>query len=483
MYEEIDMSRLDHMISPRIPPLPKDPADPLGMEAWAAYCGVPTHVGLAILASTLAGIAGPSCCPCHWGPSRSRPGLNLLCLEGEPFLATALDSLIREPWILQDLLVSRSRSLSPELLDRVMYAPAISEKNRHILAPLAALDDMHLGRTCPDRDYSIRLDRGRIVQEIRYEALVHPRFMMKGTLPVDLRNILVESHDGITFLAGCAERLPESTSARRKRVDELISFFDGTTVQPPVRFKRQLLAPTRHLRLTGLFFLSCADLEWIASNRRELLSRAIPLFPYPLKDSMSGCIENVGVFSARYEAIISEILDLRRKRHMVASWFQAYDKAAIFKAKESDYLREIQSLAGQVMVGEAIHLPVLMAWALHTLAWGEDREDYILDLVFEASHRILSDAVRFLREHDQKHLVEVRLTVARKIVKRLADIGPCKRRQLVRGLDQQSLQINEPVFRALLELGIITESDNRILDIGGTPFSNLQPADLFDKPC
>ena len=101
-------------------------------------------------------------------------------------------------------------------------------------------------------------------------------------------------------------------------------------------------------------------------------------------------------------------------------------------------------------------------------------------IVFASARRLLADAVRLFMEHDQFALGERRLAVARKLVARLANIGPCKRRALVRGLDQQSLHLHEPVISALVSLGIITEDAKRLLQMGRVPIHQLTSNNLID---
>lgn len=463
----------------KTPPLPMAPGDPLGLEAWAASCGLPTHVALALFSAIYGGLPGDHQILTQSSPLMRSPGLNLATLGGEIRLLNALGDLTGVINVVQNALFDNSRNFPKELLDKVMYDPTVSNKNRWHVSQLGDGASSPYGPIRRDATEYFHMDTDRMIQGIRYEALTRPQMAFTGVLPSPLSTALSQCHNGIGLAMGCVEHLPQKPQARNKRVAELLRAYAGIFVdcqksRPHVHLAQQ------KVRLAGIVCFPSADIARLLMDHRELLSAAVPIIASePLPSSVDA--ELVEFFLRRHRFMAKDLMALRRDEALITRGFSEPRHIESFQSRQREYLRDLDATDESCRIVEAAKLPAAMAWALLFYASGEPVCDYILDTVFEASRRIVADAVRLFREHDQQELTQRRLEVARKIFKRLAKIGPNKRRELVRGLDQQSLTLHEPVIAALLQAGILTESQDRVLDVGLVPISKLQPSHLLSQ--
>jgi hypothetical protein len=153
------------------------------------------------------------------------------------------------------------------------------------------------------------------------------------------------------------------------------------------------------------------------------------------------------------------------------------------------------------LLAESARLPAALCWALDLLTAqcraAEDpvaNELWALCAASTAAAQLHRAAADRLLGSRADALLERRMHIVRKLVDRLGEIGPAKRRELLRGLAQQSLAVNGPLIDALIRTGVFHEGEDKVLSLGEVPLADFDPAELtgaefdgaeahFPNPC
>ncbi len=456
--------------------------DPLGVEAWTASRGLKPHVALSLAASVLSGIAGPM----HSFPLPSIQldwsGVNLIGVDGDTRLAMAVAQLTGSIRSKQDALIIRAKEFTASELDDAMYVPGLRHRNADYLAQLGNPEpsdfDVHntSAESRLERDTEIRS------QSVLYDSLTRPRVVLSGSLPPDLPRALAECHGGVGFAAGAVESLPASTSKRNARINQILAAQRGIMVERSSRDNRTKV--TQEIaQLAGILRFPKPDFSWLVGDRRDFLTSAIPIAS-ALGDDDEAVVDEYKAagFQDHFGKMAVRTLACRRSRICVSAAFGSDEVIIEFMRLQRAFQRAIHDSPENCRVHCIAGLPAAIAWSLLLLAGNDRLDDYILHAAFDASRRVHADCIRLFLEHDQAALAERRLVVARKLVLRLVSIGPCKRRVLVRCLDQQALQLHEPVIQVLIGFGIVTEDANRLLRLGGVSIHRLTASNLIQAP-
>lgn len=451
--------------------LPAD--DPLGLADWAASHALAPATGLAVVAAVLANTAGPSLRFGSGPPAtRDAPGLNLAGLATDHFLKMAISDLTERLWIMQDQLLIKSREFTAEELDGAMYDHGPFSRTNEQLSALAHSDTAQPDSTVDDLQNQLEQDMEISPKSVNFEKMIRPRFLVQGS---PTPKILSECHGGYGFVAGGVEVLP--CTKRDPRIDELLRLINGMEImRPPSRNKTKINADT--VRLRGILLFQRPDLDWLIARRRDFLGQAIPISS--TADPMPVDEDRAAHFKHGCRRMASYCLGVRRARAAVAAQFGSKAASDEFLRLQRAFLCEMQQLPEDLRIQEVAGLPAVMAWALLLLASNNSLDEYVLQTAFAAARQVQAAAIQVFREHDQADLAERRLKVARKLVKRLTRLGPCKRRELLRGLDQQCLSIHGPVIQALIDLNIFIEGPDRILEIGTVPLARLEAKQLIE---
>jgi hypothetical protein len=459
---------------------PEPSPDPLGIAAWAASNGLDLHTGLAIASSTLSAVAGSMFRFQLPAAYLGAPGINLAGLGSDSLVAMAIADLTSSLATTQSGLIRKAREFSAEETDAAMYQSGPLRHNQDFLTRLGNAGPLSFG--IEDHDVESRMAKDSEVsdQAICYERLVRPWFMLTGSLPTNLTPALGECHDGRGFAGGCIVALPDAASKRHRRVSEIIDHLNGVTF-PRKSGKVQINASNVTVFLRGILLFSHSDFDWLIAEHRDLLKNALPIASAATPNAEPEVNEVLAAqFTRLFHTSARCALACRRGHAPVSPMFRTQEAIVEFLRQQRIFLRELQTVPESCRVSEAAKLPATMAWTLLMLAGKTDLDSYIIDTVFVAARRLHADAARLFREHDLANLATQRLTVARKLVRRLAKLGPTKRRELVRGIDKQSLQLHEPIIRVLTDMGIFTESPDRVLEIGLTPLASLSAKQLIE---
>ena len=445
--------------------------DPLGLEAWAASHDLAPHTALALVGASLANIAGHSLMFGVPSVNRGAPGINLVGMAGDILLHMAIAELLGPFKSRQDALLLKAHEFSAAEIDFAMFLHTRTSVAQGDLRKLAAPEPQDAYDSAfPEQ----QLDQAMEIspKTVKYQALVKPRFMIYGPTPANPAKVLVECHCGLGFCVGGVEALPAGTQ-RNRRVDELLKFIRGAETSSPAA-RNQTKISIETVRLCGIFMFQTPHFAWLVDQRRDFLCHAIPVGSSPASEQEPAVDETrADGFRRLFDQTAVHVLALRRAFAGAQGWFRRNDAATEFARQQRTFLRQLQQQPDAYRIDEIAALPAVMAWALLMLGGRQDLDQYVLETAFEAARRVNEDAVRMIRIHEQSAISEQRLATARKLVERLARLGSCKRRELVRGFKQQSLGFHEPVLQVLLNIGIFVESPGRVLSLGQVPAAQL----------
>jgi hypothetical protein len=204
-------------------------------------------------------------------------------------------------------------------------------------------------------------------------------------------------------------------------------------------------------------------MEWLIANRPDFFEQVFLLVPAqeevppPTADQRRHLAE----FNESICRIFFVILDYRGKGLDRRAGFRSDQAATAYHV----LLRRHRARVAESgpLLAESARLPAALCWALDLLTAqcraAEDpvaNELWALCAASAAAAQLHRAAADRLLGSRADALLERRLHIVRKLVDRLGEIGPAKRRELLRGLAQQSLAVNGPLIDAL----ILTVTDN-----------------------
>ncbi len=462
--------------------LPAD--DPLGIDAWSASCGFAPHIGLAVITCVLSGVAGPLRSFQIQTPGDAGIGCNFIAREEDSLISMAVSELIQRLCHVQKCLVMKARDFTTKELTDALYEPNMRRRHSDCLAKLrdpewdaSEISEMSVeGKLARDSEMSKR--------QILFDGLTRPLAIRTGSLRGGVAKMLAGCHGGFGFSAGCVEALPSQTGARNCRVNEIIDAMRGITMER-ASMGGHIVNALETVRLSGLLRFPEADFEWIIENRRDLPTMALPISS--LGDSGAGEGSPVDEMrAARFLTLFQQVAHNAFASRRAHAWMDMYfvqeQSVHEFLRLQRAFTRIVHQTPGPTCVHGAASLPGQMAWALLLLAGRNNLDDYIVRTVFDSAKALHAETVRLFASHDQAILAQRRLVVARKLVARVSQKGPCKRRFLVRGLDEQSLHLHEPIIRVLIEHGIFVERQDGVLALGQVSLKTLAPAKLIASP-
>lgn len=305
-----------------------------------------------------------------------------------------------------------------------------------------------------------------------YENLVRPRFMIAGATPAEPSRALAEFNAGACLLAGAREFLPAGERQRHQRVDDLARFIEGAEVQITGKSPVRRIAAT----MRGIFVFQPADIDWLLDNRRDFLRQTIPVGTDVLPVDRGLDWDLAAGFRRRFARAAVHTLACRRAVAPSAAGFSQSMARAEYQAARLEFLMESTACPPAIAT-----LPDLAAWTLLRL-WDRFPEQQVVKLALSAARDIRDRSIRMFLAHDQAGESRQRLEAGLKMVQRLIEKGPLKRRELVRGFADQRLELHQPVIDVLLNAGIIAEDADRLLRIGHVPVSNLTANQFITPP-
>ncbi|MEO8613871.1 MAG: hypothetical protein ABI600_01920 [Luteolibacter sp.] len=454
--------------------------DPLGALAWAENSGIPLELALALAASVLAGIAGPAFflnAPVVGG---AQPGLNLVARQGDYLLGLALGQLTETLVNVQTCLRRKAGNLTLDNLYSARHE-GFKLRNNDDLQFMAKPRDPSLIKH--DAAHQLGADLRHQEESVRMEALLHPDFLLGGSLAKNVEGRLGQCHGGLGYFTGSPGPLPRETGRREKQVDELLRFFHGVAAKSGhPRFVTP--AETRELVLSGAFMFGEADLKWLIGNRRDFLGDTLLVSSGTSQVAVSNTDPetrqaDAHYFLERFVSVAKHTLGLRRAGLPQEGGFTTWAAKAEFEKQQLQFLRELGENPLADLTTQAARLPALLAWTISVLGPDSGLDDYILATAAPVARRLTEAGLEPYLMTDNASLADERQQLARKVVERVARIQPCKVRDLVRGFDHQSMDTYRPVIELLLLEGILQQDPKKLLSVGTVPLARLETRKLI----
>lgn len=447
------------------------PDDPLGLHAWAVESGIQPSLAVVLCGSLLSNLAAHTLVFDQANGLAGLPGPNLAADSSDSILRRAVASLVAPLEIAQRQLTQGSREFSLNTVDQIFHGCEMGMTS--LATPLKLLEpntgDMLLTNGAQGM-LNEALKSG--TRADHYENLVRPRFMIcGGTLP-DPEKSLGDFHHATCLAAVCNQHLPSDDRARRQRVDELDQFLDGSEVR--VKGKSAVNQVTATLR--GIFTFGSSDINWLLDHRRDFLDKFILVGTDARSADQPYDETRAHDFYRRFRQAALHILACRRASASSSAYFtQAQARAEFMSARHSFIL---ESGAYSVAITT---LPDLAAWTLLQLAGRNPPEHLIVREAMSTAREVRDRALRTIRLHDQARESRQKLELGSKIVERLRAKGPVKRRELMRGFNNQRLETQEPIIQNLIANQVVKEDSERRLELGPVPFSRLTAADFLNE--
>ena len=450
---------------------PAEPVDdPLGLHDWAALNGIQPSLAIAVSGSLLANLAGHSLFFDGFYGLSGMQATSLVASCSDPLLRRAASTLTAHLDVMQRRLIQGSREFSVAAIDQVFHGNEMGVgETASQLKPLDANAPVDCLESTPIDMLGLAAASG--TRADHYENLVRPRFMIRDGTPNNLAKTLADFNHG-TCLAACTPvLLSNDDRQRQKRVDDLAQFLGGSDVE--VTSKSSVKRVTATMR--GILTFTPTDLKWLLDHRRDFLDQLVlvsadaPAAAQPFDESRASA------FQARFRSSATHILACRRAGSPYGLKFNQQAARAEFLASRLSFIIESAACPPAITT-----LPDLAAWTLLSLSGGNPPEHQIVRQAMTCARDIRDQAIRMLKAHDQARAARQRLEHGLKMVARLQDKGPVKRRELVRGFSDQRLEIHEPVIQTLICCKVMKEDSDRRLDLGPVPASRLTADDFIN---
>jgi hypothetical protein len=442
--------------------------------AWAGSHGLDAHTGLALAGCTLAHIAGDSLRFQDSAGLSGMPPPSFLGQESDLPLRAALASLTGPISTSQHGLTLKSRE----------------HESTDVEAAMAECNRMHsrVRDDFEDQDGSMKEPLDEVASDmrvsrhtIRHEGITHPRLMMEGSPPADLAQALGSYHFGRAFLAGGVEQLPRDPRRRDQRLDQIATCVRGVEIATSAKSRSPHERVTASLR--GILMIPDAQFGELLETRRDFLALFVPVAsdPSALLPSQVDPAEVAG-FHRMFSREAHRLIATRRAFAGAHGRICDPDWLAYFMGLRRDFLRECAALPAEIRTPAIISLPDLVTWTLVRLFDGKLTDDIICTQAFATARHLRDRAMRIYLAHDNARDAAKRKQLAERLIRRLLQVGPCKRRKLVRGSDDMRLLVHEPVISTLIQIGVFVETEDKVLTIGRVPTKSLPPTLFIETP-
>ena len=416
------------------------------LAAWASHHSVDFVSALLVCSCGAAHLAGPMLRFRRRGLLGGHAPPTIVGLAEDTGLHNATVAALESLEPMEQTLMLKSRGLGREYL-----ADAMRLRDR--------CDRNHTAEVDTDKRVSpLGKDVMTLHRHVRYEALTRARFLWPGEFPTKPEKELAGFHLGSAFATGALERLPRTDRARDIRVNTMRQAMTGVSLKTSDRH-----AVTRDSTgsIRGIIRFMSDDLEWLVRSRPDFMLSVLPLVgvggqpQIPLEDSASQVTE----FDLDRRTVLYSVLELRRESVPCDAEFRNKEAEAEFVKQKAAYNDEARALSYPSHA--TVALPDLFAWYLLQLCEASNtrpEETEIVQMAFSTARELRQRAEDFYSLRSAVGNARERLMLAAKLVERMRELDkPCKRRELVRGLNNQRMDILGPVIESLLGLGVFRE--------------------------
>ncbi len=274
------------------------------------------------------------------------------------------------------------------------------------------------------------------------------RFVLEGALPAKPVEFLKRYHLYNAVSVGEIETLPRSNRSRDSRLSRIYAAVKGY---------RQ-----GRISIRGFMRFSREDLDWMMVNDSNLIDNTLPFDdpeaprPVPLTDHGVEKPE----FAGLHQTVLQRIVDLRFARAECDLDFRSAQAEQRFQKLREAYRAEHYAVAH--MGTMTLVLPDLFVWYVLQLAASaglDIDEQELAGRAIDTARRMRRRVAGFHDRHEAVKRARECLALATKLVARMRRLGrPCKRRDLVRGFDDQLIDRHGPLIDRLIEIRVFSQN-------------------------
>ena len=425
----------------------------------AASTGTSPESAALSSAALLGGIAGPDAHILGPADNPVGPNFNLLVTGGEDASWQRLQQLILGPVeSLQARLRVMSRAVHPERVAEI--------ENRRGAKNITQELHAAVGREFPDNGLPLGpLDGLRANVALRQPSVLlsspSPEIFKQGVEEVLDRHVLITYTAGLLF-----EELARLAPSRQwlDLLKTIVAALDGHDDRFERTHTNEGYGRLAALRATLL--MTCKESQAVQamgssnSEVQRLLSQCLVLRPRFGTPAVSESREYLrGGFGA-YTAAATDVLSSRRSGDGVQ--FKVtdadYELLVGYTAYLQSVLPKVQSLPQQAW---ALDLPWKISWAMMVLKGKMEPGDWCVPYAIHVAHTALLEHSAFSRQEHKKLQDREEERARLVMLNKLAKLGPCQLRQLLRTFKVQRKALYEPVLDGLISEGLIVREGSR----------------------
>ena len=456
-----------------------DMAELIGIRAWATLHQIDTDEALVLMASVLAGVAGPAACLILPQGNSSPPPAHLMIEEGR--LSRALESLLAPVRLFN---LKADADAAP-----TAGAPSGSQRN---LGNTTTVHAKHVremnskfAATLPD---SVRkcLDPKPLRTEPPHVESPPPAscgrgILLEGNTTAELEELLHGCHQH-TALALMKLAPVLGSRGRAELLASLADFMDGRNVPIPRRSKGPASACSVTARIHAIFTLDGVARRGLLTTAPGIVARTMLLDGQPKKPDINktevvAAHAPAARFLSAYEKLVGELIAARRGG--------ITQFTGIFTPKLSGYYsllsHTIQNNWDRLHLDPGAmfrRLPDTLLWTLLTwcdFAGLRSAETELASATL--AYMCISRVGDFhLRKPPTAALAvggNSRLSMANRIVHKISLKQPVSERDLIRSFDCQRTSIYRPVLSKLVDAEVIVPTPERKYVIGPRPLLEI----------
>jgi hypothetical protein len=463
-----------------------DARDLTGVVHWSASLGIDPDNALAIVASVLGGLAGPSGYIDHPCGMEELSALHLVAPAAQGMLPQAAHLLLSPARRINRQILETMAAINPAALRYIRHASFAGDPER--ARPRDNIESVTLRDL--RRGPAFDLDSNHIANgegdlspdpiQRRVEAITRPALLLENPILPDIPKLLPACHLSHALGADISLHPLISSPKRKKEVDQFLRLMNGTEILMPSPKYPVGIEHNRPARLQAIFRADMPTLRQLVPDIMPLLEQSLLLMNTPTTTRPD---PTASYFGELFGRTTTRIALLRRNGMPLVTKFATTEAASRFQLEFSRFIAACD--ASPVPVGSSIrNLPLSMTWALmmlrqHMKQYQPPGDVEVIATVFDASHNLLhrhcQQVEKLVHAAEQDELIRR----ARKIVRKIQEKQLISFSGLVRTFDQQRTSLYRPVVDILIEAEVLDRQPDGRLRLGNRTFEEALPTLSF----
>lgn len=452
-----------------------DMAELIGISAWATLHQIDTDAALVLMASVLAGVAGPAAVLKLPLGGSSPPPVHLLIAEGR--LSRALESLLA-PVRACNLRSDADAALAAGApSDSQRSLESTTTTNAKLMSKMNAKLTESLGKHLPSNP--LRREPPRA--ESPPSASCRPSILLEGNTVADLAELLHGCHQHTALMSMKLAPVLESRH-RAELLASLADFMDGRNVPNSKGRKDAANACSCPARIHAIFTFDAGSRSHLRTNVPGIVARAMLLDSQPKKPDINetevlAAHAPAAKFLSNYEKLVCELIAARRKGLTQFTGISS-PRASGFYSLLSHKIQDDWDSYHLDPGAMFRKLPDTLLWSL--LTWCDFAGLKSAETEFASAELARMCISRVADLHLRKPPTEElavagnsRLSMASRIVDKISLKQPVSERDLIRSFDCQKTSIYRPVLSKLVDAEVIVPTPERKYIIGPRPLLEI----------